>query len=213
MYAALVCTHKRGVGLAIVPALKAVEDIQKCAESILSCASAEPQLVQLSKTQAHSKIFVFGSSCFATCEGLTAENLAQLYAHLLRLLGADDSQVETLAVNVGPGSFTGLRLGCAFANGLHFGRRRQLWAVSGTAATESAVPQSQHVYESSGFWGNPSPDADDPFATQMSFGDLYVLLRLWQGGSAQLVDVLEPHYGREPTPVLKLKRQEGNSLS
>jgi len=212
MYAALVCTHKRGVGLAIVPALKAAEDIQKCAESLLSCASLEPQLAQLPNTQARSKIFVCGSSCFATCEGLTAENLAQLYAHLLGILGVDDSRVEMLAVNVGPGSFTGLRLGCAFANGLHFGRRRMLFAVSEPHPAMPTAAQNQHDCASNAFWGSPSPDADDPYATQMSFGDLYALLRLWQGGSAHLVDVLEPHYGREPTPVLKLKRQEGNSL-
>jgi hypothetical protein len=213
MYAALLCTHKRGVGLAVMPAPQRDEEFEGCAASLFQFAQEQPQQVQLSSTLSTSRIFVSGSFCFATCDGLTAENLAQLYRHVLEILDLEDSAVSTIAVAVGPGSFTGLRLGCAFANGLHFGRKRHLWAVVGIPADQIESGSEELPTQPESFWGIPSRDLDDPFATQVSFGDLYAHLRLWQRGSARLVDVLEPHYGREPTPVLKLKQQEGNSSS
>jgi hypothetical protein len=209
MYAVLVCTHKRGVGLAVVPDPAHLMEIQIYADLLHGKAEQQPALALLSNTQARARFFADGRVCFATSDGLTAENLSHLYAQALQMLGLQDSSVNTLAVAVGPGSFTGLRLGCAFANGLHFGRSRRLFAVHGVAPDTS--DDSFASVEPESFWGTPSKDSDDPFATQVSFGDLYSLLRLWGQGSAKLVDVLEPHYGREPTPVLKLKQQEGNS--
>lgn len=53
---------------------------------------------------------------------------------LLRTAGRDLEQVERIALSVGPGSFTGLRIGLATALGLCFGTTRRIVPVSTLAA-------------------------------------------------------------------------------
>jgi len=57
--------------------------------------------------------------------------LAPETARLLRRTGAREDQLQGIAITIGPGSYTGLRIGLAFAKGLAFGpggdhRPRQL---------------------------------------------------------------------------------------
>lgn len=214
MNAVLICTHKRGVGLALIPFVASLEPVLHAASELLGCAVHQPNPLNLPLSTAAAHFYTNGIAHFATCDGLTAENLAQLYAHVLQLAGIDDSLVGVLAVVVGPGSFTGLRLGCAFANGLSLGRKRNLLALKGVPDESSGVHfkgLSENVHSS--FWGTPSPDSQDAYATPTCFGDIYASLMQWHSGAGSLVDVLEPHYGREPTPVLKLKLQQGSPLS
>jgi hypothetical protein len=145
---------------------------------------------------------------FASCSGMTAENLAQLFKWILARSGSSASPLKTIGVVVGLGSFTGLRLGCAFANGLCVGEQRELWAIEIPPAEQwndrlADLPHDCHA----AFCSPESGDADDPYATGTGFSDIYIALKQWQDGGALLVDVLEPHYGREPTPVLKLKKE------
>jgi tRNA threonylcarbamoyladenosine biosynthesis protein TsaB len=53
---------------------------------------------------------------------------------LLRMAGRDLEQVERIALSIGPGSFTGLRIGLATALGLCFGTARRIVPVSTLAA-------------------------------------------------------------------------------
>jgi hypothetical protein len=155
-----------------------------------------------------------GRAIFAVCAGLTAENLADLYRSALASSGRSEASVSALGVVTGPGSFTGLRLGCAFANGLALGRQRECWSVSGVLPAQVPSLLQSIKYElHSGFAGEVSGDLDDPFAALASFADLFVHLDNWARSEAQCVDVLEPVYGREPTPVLKLRQQHGETLS
>ena len=48
--------------------------------------------------------------------------LAPETARLLRRVGAPEDQLQGIAITIGPGSYTGLRIGLAFAKGLAFGR-------------------------------------------------------------------------------------------
>lgn len=205
----LVCTHKRGVGLALLAHSTQSEVLNRAASEFLNCATIEPLPLHLQGSVAPAYFYESPSSIYAICSGLTAENLSSLYAGVLSQRNTTDAQVNTVAVVVGPGSFTGLRLGCAFANGLMLGRRRVLVAVGLDENAGAAGAFAPSVW--AGFAGQPSADADDPYATSVSFADLHGALCAWANGRGQLVDVLEPHYGRDPTPVIKLRQQqEGN---
>jgi len=61
---------------------------------------------------------------------------------LLRQLGLDLSGIEALAVSVGPGSFTGLRIGLATAKALALVLKRPLVGVETLAALAAQVPES-----------------------------------------------------------------------
>ncbi len=216
--AALLCTHKRGAGLVVFRVDPQGMEISaaQAAERLAELCGAQPvaAVLPLTKATVHWLSQSGGSCVAAVSSGLTAENLADLYRSALDFLGCEDPSVTALGVVSGPGSFTGLRLGCAFANGLALGRSRELWSVAGVppdqirtlcAAIESRAQPA--------FWGEVSPEADDPFAVPTAFADLLVHLQNWAHGQAERVDVLEPVYGREPTPVLKLRQQQGGSLS
>jgi tRNA threonylcarbamoyladenosine biosynthesis protein TsaB len=63
-----------------------------------------------------------------------SENLLPLIAQVTAEAGVAPAQLDAIAVGVGPGSFTGLRIGLATAKGIAFAARRPLWAVSSLAA-------------------------------------------------------------------------------
>jgi tRNA threonylcarbamoyladenosine biosynthesis protein TsaB len=75
-----------------------------------------------------------------------AERLLPLVERLLSEVGWPKSSLDRLGVGVGPGSFTGLRVGIALAEGLSVGLDRpligvgSLWAMAFGALTESAGP-------------------------------------------------------------------------
>jgi tRNA threonylcarbamoyladenosine biosynthesis protein TsaB len=75
-----------------------------------------------------------------------AERLLPLLERLLAEAGWSKSSLDRLGVGVGPGSFTGLRVGIALAEGLSVGLDRpligvsSLWAMAFGALTEGAGP-------------------------------------------------------------------------
>jgi tRNA threonylcarbamoyladenosine biosynthesis protein TsaB len=58
------------------------------------------------------------------------ERLAPLVAETMRAAGAGFAELDRLAVTVGPGSFTGLRVGLAFAKGLALALARPLVGIN-----------------------------------------------------------------------------------
>lgn len=50
-----------------------------------------------------------------------SKTLSQKYSHILKNLRIDQKDIGGICVFVGPGSFTGLRIGISFVNGLAFG--------------------------------------------------------------------------------------------
>jgi tRNA threonylcarbamoyladenosine biosynthesis protein TsaB len=70
----------------------------------------------------------------------SAERLLPLIAELLSEVGWQRSSLERLGVAVGPGSFTGLRIGMACAQGLALGLGIPLVGVTSLRAMARAVP-------------------------------------------------------------------------
>lgn len=68
------------------------------------------------------------------------ERLAPLVAETMAAAGVAFSDVDRLAVTVGPGSFTGLRVGIAFAKGLSIALDRPCLGVGTLEALAAACP-------------------------------------------------------------------------
>jgi tRNA threonylcarbamoyladenosine biosynthesis protein TsaB len=74
-----------------------------------------------------------------------AEVLAESIEHLLRLSGTSLRRIEAIAVSIGPGSFTGLRIGLATAKGLAFASGKPLVTVSTLLAQAAASGRGQRA--------------------------------------------------------------------
>lgn len=72
----------------------------------------------------------------------SAERLLPLIAQLLAAAGWSRTSLDRLGVAVGPGSFTGLRIGIACAQGLALGLQVPLVGVTSLQAMARAVPDS-----------------------------------------------------------------------
>jgi tRNA threonylcarbamoyladenosine biosynthesis protein TsaB len=70
----------------------------------------------------------------------SAERLLPLIAELLAEAGWPASSLDRLGVSIGPGSFTGLRVGIACAQGLSLGLNLPLVGVTSLRAMARAVP-------------------------------------------------------------------------
>lgn len=75
-------------------------------------------------------------------EGATAETLLPTLDALLKRCGETAVSVEAFAVSVGPGSFTGLRIGVATVKGLAFGTARPVAPVATLAALARTAPET-----------------------------------------------------------------------
>jgi tRNA threonylcarbamoyladenosine biosynthesis protein TsaB len=72
----------------------------------------------------------------------SAERLLPLIAELLSEAGWQRGSLDRIGVSVGPGSFTGLRVGIACAQGLSLGLGVPVLGVSSLQAMARAVPES-----------------------------------------------------------------------
>lgn len=69
---------------------------------------------------------VIASAAADNPAGTQAETLPPLVAQLFKDAGASFKQLSRVAVTVGPGAFTGVRVGLAFAKGLHLATGAEL---------------------------------------------------------------------------------------
>lgn len=115
----VILTHRHGACLGIF-----------VHESAMSKACSA-DLTVLLQTQENFEFFMEKNSFIcARVLGKTAENLAHLFQFAIRQLNS--SHIKNFVVGTGPGSFTGLRLGCAFVNGMHLSSDVGLYSVQTT---------------------------------------------------------------------------------
>jgi len=72
-----------------------------------------------------------------------AERVLALVERLLSEVGWSRSSIERIAVGIGPGSFTGLRVGIALAQGMALGLGRPIVGVGSLAALASVAPATE----------------------------------------------------------------------
>lgn len=77
---------------------------------------------------------IVAASAFDGGKGGHTRWLLGAVAHMLRDAGVPPERIDAVAVNVGPGSFTGIRIGLATAQGLAFGWGKPVVAVPGLEA-------------------------------------------------------------------------------
>lgn len=142
----------------------------------------------------------------------TAEILARLYAEVLSRMNACDAHVGELQVVVGPGSFTGLRLGCAFANGLVLGHSSRVLSplIAARPHFVASAPERWPVLARVPQGVSLPVDDDDPFSAPVSFADVVAQLEETKPPRGEPLFEFVPAYGREPGPVLKLRSQGGS---
>lgn len=136
----------------------------------------------------------------------TAESLYDVFTSGLKLAGLCLQDIKTLAVGVGPGSFTGLRLGCAFANGLKLGHNCRLIPIQTELSANLLASYPFENEEDKQEFLKQLGDVDetDESSGLITFYDLHDALEKLKSTHND-VPSLEPQYGREPGPVLKLK--------
>ncbi len=101
--------------------------------------------IETSKSQASAALLEGGSLVVArqaAAPKQSAERLLPMIAELLAEAGWARTSLERLGVSVGPGSFTGLRVGIACAQGLALGLNVPLVGVTSLAAMARCVPEA-----------------------------------------------------------------------
>lgn len=88
-----------------------------------------------------------------------AEKLPLFYDELVNNTGLTLSEIDAIAISIGPGSFTGLRIGLSYAKGLAYSHQKPL----------IPVPTMQSLIEGSGVKG------DDVVVVMYSHGNKYFL--------------------------------------
>jgi tRNA threonylcarbamoyladenosine biosynthesis protein TsaB len=116
------------------------------------------------------------------------EQLAPGLAELLKRIGTGMEAVKAVAVAIGPGSFTALRVGLAFAKGLALARHIPIFGIPTLDITAAAVPLSERTLIAvlqagrrhlAAAWYRPSAEGWQPEgpAVSLSAGDLEAMIR------------------------------------
>lgn len=134
------------------------------------------------------------------CKGKTAETLLEAFHDALN--GTSVSNLEEIFVGEGPGSFTGLRLGTAFVNGLKLSHQElkvfQMPCLS---------PRLIHDCAKRSGFETLSEDFNLVDETQSPVDILDVYASVVCMELAKNVEEALPFYGRDPSPVIKLREK------
>ncbi len=124
-----------------------------------------------------------------------SERLMPHIEELLALADTDKAAVGAIAVSIGPGSFTGLRIGLATAKALAYALRIPLVGVPTLAALA---------------FGCPAPGALLAPTMDAQKGNIYVALYRWQDGS--LEEAMAPAVMEHTAAAAELAARAGRAL-
>lgn len=205
----LILTHRHGACVGIVltipPLIQSdeMDTLQKyCAEKSTLVQSQENFEFISDK-----KSFIFSRALGKTAENLT--NLFQFSCDSLTLCKQDIENLD-LILGAGPGSFTGLRLGCAFANGLHFGSgsKQNLCSVGTQLITDISNKLDAYSKIKETFLDELGTyNTTDPASGYVTFFDLFCTIHEILKNNITRCGHFMPNYGKEPAPVLNLRKE------
>jgi hypothetical protein len=152
------------------------------------------------------EIHSYSHICFLRAKGFTAEHLSSLYKQGLDLLGLVDQDITNIFIGIGPGSFTGLRLGASFVNGLQLGRPRHLYPFHTLLLSDFLKLSEETGLEAKALQELGEFNEGDDSSGFVTFYDLlYAFPQMSFKATFESVPFIEPHYGKECGPVLKLR--------
>lgn len=112
------------------------------------------------------------SSMFVEASQIHSERLVPIIEEVVRDAGIAPAGLDAVAVSIGPGSFTGLRIGLSAAKGICFAHQRPIVAVPTLEAV--AVRMADRTGGDAGGYLLPLLDARK--------GDVYAALYRWEHG-------------------------------
>ncbi|WP_338635187.1 hypothetical protein [Spirobacillus cienkowskii] len=207
----LLLTHRRGAAMFLCSDTKNLSNFLISEKNIFSILLSNLQ----NKIQTENVEYLkFDGLIFTRAIGKTAENLYLLYTKTLELANLTPHQIKTIVIGIGPGSFTGLRLGCAFINGMKIANNTTHLLPVATLLTPEllSICESQNcknicIEQLDEF------SEDDESSGNVTFFDLLICLQKAHSEKRNFVESLIPEYGKEPGPVVKLKEEMGLSTT
>ncbi len=102
-------------------------------------------VVDCSRKGVNLGLYASDVSCEFSDLDAKGDELSSLLDKLLSENNFELSQIERVLVTLGPGSFTGIRAGIAFCEGLCFSGKRTLHGVSTLRALASHFPEGEEI--------------------------------------------------------------------
>lgn len=139
-----------------------------------------------------------------------SEMLVPIIERLLELSGTSVDQLDAIAVSIGPGSFTGLRIGLSTAKGMGFSHNLDLLAIPTLAATAWGV---RHMVEEVAVLHHSH--REQYFCATYRLGELPVpIVEPYRDTLESILDRLDPQMplvmtGGQDTPVPEAVRKNG----
>jgi len=200
----VILTHRHGASLAIVRAINAESIRANFIETIKSFLYKKTLLVE---TYDEFEFFQKSNDFFLSrALGKTAENLTKLYKFSCQKMNIQD--ITQYVVGIGPGSFTGLRLGCAFTNGLALSSGAELYSVSTLLIDDMlSLLQNEEILKTEFYNELGAYRESDQASGYVTFFDLFFAIHQITDGKLNKCGTLFPAYGRQPTPVLNLRKE------
>lgn len=142
------------------------------------------------------------------CNSGTAEYLCEMYHQMLTIIKIKDSDIKNIYVSEGPGSFTGLRLGSAFVNGLNRGLKRNLFMIKSISLIQiyDLIKMTDLYFKYKNDFNFILEQKDESFAP-VTLWDLLISIIDIINNTIKKTEEIIPVYGKEPEPVLKLKAE------